>query len=54
MVLGFKLFVRRRLVAVCFIIACHNNFVALENWLSYQCPSSMLVVITLKKELAGS
>jgi hypothetical protein len=34
----------------CFIIAFHN-FATLENWLTYQCPSSCPVVITIKKKL---
>ena len=37
----------------CFIIAFHN-FATLENWLTYQCPSSWPVVITMKKKLAGT
>jgi hypothetical protein len=36
-----------------FIIALHN-FATLEKWLTYQCPSSWPVVITLKKKLAGT
>jgi hypothetical protein len=32
----------------CFIIAFHN-FATLENWLTYQCPSSWPVVITMKE-----
>ena len=35
----------------CFIIAFHN-FATLENRLTYQCPSSWPVVITMKKKLA--
>ena len=35
----------------CFIIAFHK-FATLENRLTYQCPSSWLVVITMKKKLA--
>ena len=62
LVLGFRLYVRCRFVAVwwmankwnvCFIIAFHN-FARLENWLTYQCPSSEPVVITMKKKLAGT
>ena len=61
-VLGFRFSVCCRLVAVCgmanmqsfcFIIACHN-FATLENRLTYQCPSSWPVVITVKKKLAGT
>ena len=61
MVLGFGLFVCSRLVAVwwmankrsfCFIIAIHK-FATLGNQLTYQCPSSWPVVITVKKKLAG-
>jgi hypothetical protein len=37
----------------CFIIAFHN-FATLENWRTYQCPSSWPVVITMKKKLAGT
>jgi hypothetical protein len=37
----------------CFIIAFHN-FVTLENQVTYQCPSSWPVVITMKKKLAGT
>ena len=37
----------------CFIIAFHN-FATLENRLTYQCPSSWPVVITMKKKLAGT
>jgi hypothetical protein len=36
-----------------FILAFHN-FATLENRLTYQCPSSWLVVITMKKKLAGT
>ena len=62
LVLRFKLSVRRRLVAVwwmvnrqsfCFIIAFHN-FAIFENRLTYQCSSSWPVVITMKKKLAGT
>ena len=54
--------VRCRLVAVwwmanmrsfCFSIAFHN-FATLENQLTYQCPSSWPVVITMKKKLAST
>jgi hypothetical protein len=37
----------------CFIIAFHN-FATLENRLTYQCPSSWPVIITMKKKLAGT
>jgi hypothetical protein len=37
----------------CFIIAFHN-FATLENQLTYQCPSSWPIVITMKKKLAGT
>jgi hypothetical protein len=37
----------------CLIIAFHN-FVTLENRLTYQCPSSWPVVITMKKKLAST
>jgi hypothetical protein len=37
----------------CFIIAFHN-LATLENQLTYQCPSFSLVVITMKKKLAGT
>jgi predicted phage-related endonuclease len=37
----------------CFNIAFHN-FATLKNWLTYQCPSSWPVVITMKKKLAGT
>jgi hypothetical protein len=37
----------------CFIIAYHN-FTTLGNWLTYQCPSSWPVVITMKKKLADT
>jgi hypothetical protein len=37
----------------CFVIAFHN-FATLENWFTYQCPSSWPVVITMKKKLAGT
>ena len=37
----------------CFIITFHN-FATLENRLTYQCPSSWPVVITMRKELAGT
>ena len=62
LVLGFRLSIRCRLVAVwwmanrrsfCFIIAFHN-FATLKNRLTYQCPSSWPVVITMKKKLAGT
>jgi hypothetical protein len=62
LVLGFRLFVHCRLVAVwwmankrsfCFIIAFHN-FATLENRLTYQYPSSWLVVITMKNKLTGT
>jgi hypothetical protein len=62
LVLGFRLFVHCRLVAVwlmasrgsfCFIIAFHN-FATLKKRLIYQCPSSWPVVITMKKKLAGT
>jgi hypothetical protein len=62
MVLGFRLYVRCKLVAVwwmankrtsCFITAFHN-FATLENRLTYQCPSSWPVVITMKKKLAST
>jgi hypothetical protein len=36
-----------------FIIAFHT-FATLENRLTYQCPSSWPVVITMKKKLAGN
>ena len=36
-----------------FIIAFHD-FVTLKNRLTYQCPSSWPVVITMKKKLAGT
>jgi hypothetical protein len=36
-----------------FIIAFHK-LATLENQLTYQCPSSWLVVITMKKKLAGT
>ena len=39
--------------SVCFIIAFHK-FVTLENRLTYQCPSSWPVVITMKKKSAGT
>ena len=60
LVLGFRLFVHCRFVVVwwmtnmrsfCFIIAFHS-FATLENWLTYQCPSSWLVVITMKKKIS--
>jgi hypothetical protein len=62
LVLGFRLHVCCKLVAIwwmtnkrsfCFVIAFHS-FATLENWLTYQCPSSWLVVITMKKKLAGT
>ena len=37
----------------CFIIAFHD-FATLENQLTYQCPSSWPVVITMKKKLADT
>ena len=37
----------------CFIIAFHN-FATLKNQLTYLCPSSWLIVITMKKTLAGT
>jgi hypothetical protein len=37
----------------CFIIAFHD-FHTLKNRLTYQCPSSWPVVITMKKKLAGT
>jgi hypothetical protein len=37
----------------CFIIAFHN-FATLENRLTYQCPSSWPVVITMRKKLAST
>jgi hypothetical protein len=37
----------------CFVFAFHN-FATLENQLTYQCPSSWLVVITTKKKLAST
>jgi hypothetical protein len=60
--LGFRLFVRCRLVAVwwmatkrrvCFIIAFHI-FATLENWDTYRCPSYWPFVIAMKKKLAGT
>jgi hypothetical protein len=36
----------------CFIIASHN-FATLKNQLTYRCPSSWPVVITMKKKLAA-
>jgi hypothetical protein len=60
--LGFRLFVRCRHVVVwwmanmrsfCFIIAFHD-LDTLENRLTYQCPSSWPVVITVKKKLADT
>ena len=62
MVIGFRSYVRCRLVAVwwmantlslCFILAFHY-FATLKNRLTYQCPSSWPVVITMKKKLAGT
>jgi hypothetical protein len=62
MVIGFRLSIRCRLVLVwwmtnkrrfCFIITLHN-FATLENRLTYQCSSSWPVVITMKKNLAGT
>jgi hypothetical protein len=61
-VLGFRLSVRCRLVTVwwmankrnfCFIIAFHNS-ATLEIRLTYQCPRSWPVVITMKKKLADT
>ena len=61
-VLGFRLFVRCRFVAVWwmtsmrsfrFVVAFHN-FVTLRNRLTYQCPSSWPVVVTMKKKLAST
>jgi len=37
----------------CFIIA-FQNFATSENRLTYQCPSSWPVVITMKNKLAGT
>jgi hypothetical protein len=37
----------------CFIIAFHS-FATLKNRLTYQCPSSWPVVITMKKKLSGT
>ena len=37
----------------CFTIAFHN-FATLKNRLTYHCPSSWPVVITMKKKLAGT
>ena len=37
----------------CFIIAI-QNLTTFEKWLSYYCLSSWLVVITIKKKLAGT
>jgi hypothetical protein len=62
MVLGFRLYIRWRLTAVwwmtnmrsfCFIIT-FRNYATSENRLTYQCPSSWPVVITMKKRLAGT
>jgi hypothetical protein len=36
-----------------FKIAFHN-FATLENWLTYQFPSSWPVIIEMKKKLAGT
>jgi hypothetical protein len=36
-----------------FIVVIYN-FVTFEKWLTYQCPSSWPVVITMKKKLAGT
>jgi hypothetical protein len=41
------------MLSFCFIIAFHN-FATLENRLTYQCPSSWPVVITIKKKLADN
>jgi hypothetical protein len=62
LVLGLMLYVCCRLIALwrmankqsfCFIIAFHNC-ATLENRLTYRCPSSRPVVITMKKKLAGT
>jgi hypothetical protein len=62
LVLEFRLYVRCRFMTVwwmanmwnfCFIIAFHN-FPTLENRLTYQCPNSWPVVITMEKKLAGT
>ena len=62
LVLGFRLYIRWRLVAVwwmtnkrsfCFIIAFHNC-ATLKNQLTYGCPNSWPVVITMKKKLADT
>jgi len=62
LVIGSRLYVRCKLVVVwrmanmcsfCFIIALYN-FATLKNQLTYQCPSSWPVVITMKKKLAGT
>jgi hypothetical protein len=62
LILWFRLYVHCTLVAVwwktnkrsfCFIIAFHD-FATMENRLTYQCPSSWPVVITMKKKLAGT
>ena len=62
MVLEFRLYVGFKFRAVWwmankwsffFIIAFHE-LATLENRLTYQCPSSWLVVITMKKKLAGT
>jgi hypothetical protein len=62
LVLGFRLSICYRLVAIwwmankgnfCFILAFHN-FATLGNRLTYQCPNSWPVVITMKKKLAGT
>jgi hypothetical protein len=37
----------------CFVIAFHN-FATLGNRLTYQCPNSWPVVITMKKKLTGT
>ena len=39
--------------AFAFVIAIHN-FATLKTWLTYQCPSSWPVVITMKKKLADT
>jgi hypothetical protein len=62
LVLRFRSSVRYKLLAVwwmtnmrsfCFIIA-FPYFATLENRLTYQCPSSWLIVITMKKKLAST
>ena len=44
---------RQDRMSFCFIIA-FQNFVTLENRLTYECPSSWPVDITMKKTLAGT